>query len=160
MSTVSTTVSSTASALTIAPIPTSPTPKNPSIAPKHTQLDPKVSLVPFKKEKAFDKRKVESERVRTKYPDLIPVICERHSTNNNLPQSSRRKYLVPPDITMGQFKYVIRKRIQLLPDQALFVFVNETVMCPTMTTMAEAYREHMDEDGFLYMVYSGESTFG
>ena len=152
MSTVSTTVSSTASALTIQ--------KKPSIAPKHTQLDPKISLVPFKKEKPFDKRKIESERVRTKYPDLIPVICERHSTNNNLPQSSRRKYLVPPDITMGQFKYVIRKRIQLLPDQALFVFVNETVMCPTMTTMAEAYREHMDEDGFLYMVYSGESTFG
>lgn len=117
-------------------------------------------MVAFKQEKSFDKRKAESERIRAKYPDLIPVICERHIGNTTLPQSTRRKYLVPPDITMGQFLYVIRKRIELLPDQALYVFVKGTVMCPTMTSVSEAYRMHRDPDGFLYMVYSGESTFG
>lgn len=125
-----------------------------------TVKTPTVPTKQFKVEKTFDTRKAESERIRTKYPDLIPVICERHPGNTTLPESTRRKYLVPPDITMGQFKYVIRKRIELLPDQALFVFVDSKVMSPTMATLSEVYREHSDDDGFLYMVYSGESTFG
>ena len=28
------------------------------------------------------------------------------------------------------------------------------------STMAEVYDKHQDEDGFLYVVYSGENTFG
>jgi len=34
---------------------------------------------------------------------------------------NRKKYLVPADLTMGQFVYVIRKRIKLPADQAIFV---------------------------------------
>lgn len=125
-----------------------------------TLTAPGTTIVPFKKEKTLDQRKCECERVRSKYPDLIPVICERYHGSKMLPQSTRRKYLVPPDITVGQFQYVIRKRIQLAPDQALFVFVNDTVMCPTMSTLSEMFKMHKNEDGFLYMIYSGESTFG
>ena len=115
--------------------------------------------IPFKKEKTLEERKQEYKRICTKYPDLVPVICER-MVGSDLPVSQRRKYLVPRDITMGQFKYVIRKRIELLPDQALFVFVNNTVLAPTRDLLSEVHKEHADEDGFLYMVYSGESTFG
>jgi GABA(A) receptor-associated protein len=117
-------------------------------------------LKPFKSEKTFEQRKAECTRVREKYPDMIPVICERHTTSSTLPQSERRKYLVPLDITMGQFKYVIRKRIKMRPDEALFIFVDGSVLCPTMTSVGEMYKEHRDEDGFMYLVYSGESTFG
>ena len=117
-------------------------------------------LKSFKREKSFADRKAEYTRVRNKYPDMIPVICERHHTNTTLPQSERRKYLVPQDITMGQFKYVIRKRIKMRPDMAMFIFVDASILCPTNTTIGEMYKEHQDEDGFMYLVYSGESTFG
>lgn len=139
---------------------TTPSPDAVALKNKSALVDPKTAIVPFKKEKSLEVRKAECSRVRSKYPDMIPVICERHTGAKTLPQSTRRKYLVPPDITMGQFRYVIRKRIQMKPDEALFVFVNDTVMSPTMATLAEVYRQHRDEDGFLYMVYSGESTFG
>lgn len=115
--------------------------------------------ISFKKERTLSERKDEYKRICNKYPDLVPVICERMS-GSDLPESQRRKYLVPRDITMGQFKYVIRKRIELLPDQALFVFVNNTVLAPTQTLISDVHKEHADEDGFLYMIYSGESTFG
>ena len=115
--------------------------------------------IPFKKEKNLEERKQEYNRISNKYPDLIPVICERMN-GSTIPESQRRKYLVPSDITMGQFKYVIRKRINLLPDQALFVFINQSILAPTNTLVKDVHREHADEDGFLYMVYSGESTFG
>jgi GABA(A) receptor-associated protein len=118
-----------------------------------------TTCIPFKKEKNVEERKQEYNRISNKYPDLIPVICERMN-GSTIPESQRRKYLVPSDITMGQFKYVIRKRINLLPDQALFVFINQSVLAPTNSLVKDVHKEHADEDGFLYMVYSGESTFG
>lgn len=38
--------------------------------------------------------------------------------------TSTLRYLVPADLTVGQFVYVIRKRIKLPPEKAIFVFIN------------------------------------
>jgi GABA(A) receptor-associated protein len=69
------------------------------------------------------------------------------------------RYLVPADRTVGQFVYVIRKRIKLSPEKAIFVFVNN-VLPPTAALMSSIYEEHKEDDGFLYIAYSGENTFG
>jgi GABA(A) receptor-associated protein len=60
---------------------------------------------------------------------------------------------------VGQFVYVIRKRIKLSPEKAIFIFVNN-VLPPTAALMSSIYDEHKDDDGFLYIAYSGENTFG
>ena len=60
---------------------------------------------------------------------------------------------------MGQFVYVIRKRIELPPEKAIFIFVNNQ-MPPTASLMSTIYEEQKDKDGFLYISYSGENTFG
>lgn len=71
----------------------------------------------------------------------------------------KRKYLVPADLTVGQFVYVIRKRIRLPAEKAVFIFVND-ILPPTAALMSVIYKEHKDPDGFLYITYSGENTFG
>lgn len=55
--------------------------------------------------------------------------------------------------------YVIRKRIKLAPEKALFVFVNN-VLPPTSALMSTIYDEHKDADGFLYITFAGENSFG
>ena len=40
------------------------------------------------------------------------------------------RYLVPADLTVGQFVYVIRKRIKVSPEKAIFMFV-KNVLPPT-----------------------------
>lgn len=40
------------------------------------------------------------------------------------------RYLVPADLTVGQFVYVIRKRIKVSPEEAIFMFV-KNVLPPT-----------------------------
>lgn len=61
------------------------------------------------------------------------------------------------DLTVGQFVYVIRKRIKLAPEKAIFIFVDE-ILPPTAALMSTIYEEHKDEDGFLYVSYSGKSS--
>ena len=114
----------------------------------------------------------------------------------------QKKFLVPADLTIGQFMYVIRKvrprlrafepsgsverereresrhshrrsplslrpllcrvsqRIKLAPEQAIFLFVSGGTLPPSVATLQSVYDQHHDEDGFLYMTYSGENFFG
>lgn len=37
------------------------------------------------------------------------------------------RYLVPADLSVGQFVYVVRKRIKLEAEKAIFVFVKNTL---------------------------------
>ena len=112
----------------------------------------------FKNEHTVEQRKAEAERIRAKYPDRIPVICEK-TEKSNVQDIDKKKYLVPADLTCGQFVYVIRKRLKLPAEQAIFLFVNG-VIPPTAALMSTVHEEHKDIDGFLYVSYSGENTFG
>ncbi|SGZ56004.1 CIC11C00000002184 [Sungouiella intermedia] len=112
----------------------------------------------FKDENSFDKRKSESTRILQRFKDRLPVICEKVE-NSDIQEIDKRKYLVPGDLTVGQFVYVIRKRIKLPSEKAIFIFVND-ILPPTAALMSTIYEEHKDDDGFLYVLYSGENTFG
>jgi GABA(A) receptor-associated protein len=112
----------------------------------------------FKQEHPLEKRQAEAARIRDKYPDRIPVIVEK-AEKSDIPDIDKKKYLVPADLTVGQFVYVIRKRIKLSSEKAIFIFV-KNVLPPTAAMMSSIYEEHKDEDGFLYFTYSGENTFG
>merc|ERR1711939_817072 len=70
----------------------------------------------YKQDHPFDKRSAEAARIREKYPDRIPVICEK-DPRSDIPPVDKRKYLIPMDLTVGQFVYVIRKRISIPSDK-------------------------------------------
>ncbi|KAL6048776.1 ubiquitin-like protein atg8 [Balamuthia mandrillaris] len=113
---------------------------------------------PFKEEHPLDKRREVAERIRAKYPDRIPVIVEK-APKSDAPDIDKKKFLVPSDITVGKFVYEIRKHMKLSPEKAIFLFVNN-VLPPTAELMSNIYAKYKDEDGFLYITYSGENTFG
>jgi len=120
---------------------------------------PSVSMKwQYKEEHPFEKRRAEGEKIRRKYPDRVPVIVEK-SPKARIGDLDKKKYLVPSDLTVGQFYFLIRKRISLRPEDALFFFVNN-VIPPTSATMGSLYQEHHEEDFFLYIAYSDESVYG
>jgi GABA(A) receptor-associated protein len=112
----------------------------------------------YKNRVSFDKRKSECERIMCKYTDRIPIIVNR-TANCKLPMIDKEKFLVPSDMTLGQFVYVIRKRIKLEPNEALFILVNNTLQ-PSSAIIVDIYEKLKDKDGFLYIHYSSENTFG
>ena len=113
----------------------------------------------YKESNTLEKRITESSKIKLKYPTRIPIICEQ-SNNTKLPDIDKNKFLVPGDLTMGQFLYVIRKRIKLSPEEAMFAYVNNSILPTTSSPVSVIYDEFKDEDGFLYIIYSGENTFG
>ena len=110
----------------------------------------------FQKEYTFEKRSSEAIRVRERFPDRVLVIVE---TNNNLPPLDKNKYLVPNDFTVGQFITVLRKKIDISPDKAIYFFVNNTV--PSVTKlMSQLDQQFRSSDGYLYIKLEDENTFG
>ena len=112
----------------------------------------------FKTIHPFELRKSEAERIRSKYPDRIPVIVEKNP-KNQIADIDKHKFLIPSELTIGQLMFIIRKRINLNQEQAIFLFVNNRLPQAT-EQVSSIYDKEKDEDGFLYIHYSGENCFG
>jgi len=114
----------------------------------------------FKQEFTYEKRVEESYRVLTKFPDMLPIVCEKSSfTSKECPDIDKKKYLVPKDLTVGQFLYIVRKRLVLPPEKAIFLFVEKTIP-PSAAFIIDIYNIYKDKDGFLYIEYGFENVFG
>jgi len=112
----------------------------------------------FKESYTTDERLGESSKVMEKYPTRIPIIVEK-ADGCRLNDIKKKKYLAPRDMAMCQFVFTVRRKIDLEASEAIFLMVNGQLVQSSML-LSEIYGNHKDEDGFLYMVYTSENTFG
>merc|ERR1712107_858530 len=77
----------------------------------------------------FEQRQAEAGRILKKYPDRIPVICEK-AQNSTLPDIDKKKFLVPGTMLLGEFKYIVHKNLKqtsekgIAVDQTIYLFIN------------------------------------
>ncbi|KAA6399217.1 MAG: putative autophagy-related protein [Streblomastix strix] len=90
---------------------------------------------------------------QSKYPDRVPVICER-ADDSDIPEIDNKKFTVDPDMTIGGFQW-------LSPENGIFVFIDNAIP-PTASVMCIFYvlykMKHPTDDDFLFITYSGENT--
>jgi len=60
----------------------------------------------------------------------------------NLPELDKKKFLCPGDLSVGAFLYVIRKRLKLDSEHALFLYVKGNTLPPTSALLSQVYSEH------------------
>ena len=113
----------------------------------------------FKRSMPLEQRQGQSRNMLTKHPGKVPIIIERANGATEAEQIDRKKFLVPRGMSMGQMACIVRKRLHLPQEQALFLFVCGKIMPVTMT-VSDAHTCHADEDGFLYITFNMENTFG
>ena len=98
------------------------------------------------------------ERILARYPDRVPIFVDKKE-GSNVNEIERHKYLVPKDMTMGNFIFILRKNIDLKSNQGLFIFINNIVP-PVAELMGCLYEKHKGDDNFMHVIYSAENTFG
>jgi GABA(A) receptor-associated protein len=115
----------------------------------------------FKANTTLAARQEESSSYRRKFsPPRIPIILE-HANSPQRPhvQLGNTKYVVPPEVRIGEFMFNIRKKIKFPAEFAAFLMVDDCIALPSLT-MGEYYERARDDDGWLYIVWAEESTFG
>lgn len=98
-----------------------------------------------------------TDKLLLKYPDKCPCIVmydEKIFIKNN-----KIKYLVPKDITFGQFNYTIRSNVNIHYKQTLFIFVKDTLI-PSSQLFSDVYDKYKDNNGILFCTANLENTFG
>jgi len=101
----------------------------------------------------------QSNKILSLYPDRIPVIITK-DRNSTIPDIDKNNFLVPKEFKLGELHHIIRKRIKLKPEIAIFLIVNRNKIISINQLIKNVYDEYKNEDGFLYITYTGEKTFG
>jgi GABA(A) receptor-associated protein len=100
-----------------------------------------------------------SQLIIEKYPDRVPIIIQPSASDRDSYPIDKSKYITPRDLTLIQLQQIIRKRIKFPAEKALFMFINNRIY-PITSVIGPLYDEHKNKDGFLYVTYCQESTFG
>ena len=108
--------------------------------------------------KTEDYPETSSARILEKYSPRVPILIWSIDQKINI---KKRKFIVPKDITLGQFLFVVRKQvINVNSADGLFIFVSDqNVMLPCGELIGNIY-ENYKSNGFLKLTLTKENTFG
>jgi len=111
----------------------------------------------FKEKCTLAQRTEVSKKLREKYADRIPIIISKG--NKQTPEVTKHKFLAPDNITIGKFIMEVRNHLPLNANQAIFIVSGKKVL-KASATLSAIYEMDKDIDGFLYLTYMMENTFG
>jgi len=100
-----------------------------------------------------------SQLILEKYPDRVPLIIQPSKNDRDTYPIDKSKYITPRDLTLLQLQQIIRRRIRFPAEKALFMFINNKIY-PITSVIGTVYDTNKDSDGFLYITYCQENTFG
>jgi GABA(A) receptor-associated protein len=107
-----------------------------------------------------NERKLECNKIRTQCPDKIPIILEK-DPKCDIKTLEKTKFLVPLAFKTSQFILMIRQKFKIPETQAFYLLVDGKHSLTGEGLMAEIYDKFKDkEDGFVYISYSSELTWG
>ncbi|KAG4085831.1 autophagy 8 [Neocallimastix lanati (nom. inval.)] len=107
---------------------------------------------------SLEERKREASQIKKKYPYSILCVVEKDK-KANIKGFKCKKILVPFHFEILQLQWVIRHELKLKKQESILFFVNN-ILLSGFRDINSVYDQYRDEDGFLYIVYTNENTFG
>jgi len=107
----------------------------------------------------FDQRKKRANFILEKYKNSVPIIVT--ASKKTKFSIKRNQFIVSKDSRFLDFYRMIVPYIDNLdPDQTFFMFVNGNYIPSYSMYISEIYDHYKNDDGFLYVTYIEENTFG
>lgn len=129
-----------------------------------TSTQPQPVESSYKLKHTFTERQRCTLGCRKASPDLIPTIIEN---SGGVPALDKKKFLIIQNLTWFQLKTFIMMQLKkksqdtMLQASTLIMTVGKNGYLPTSSeVMKDLYETYKDEDGFLYIVYTMEVSFG
>lgn len=120
----------------------------------------KYCISSYKEKFSHDKRLEQSLSITSKFPDKLPLIVEKmKNVKSSIVDIPKNKFLIPNDLVVSQMMCIIRKYLELSPAESIYLFSNDVLLNST-DTLNSVYQKYKDADGFLYVFYTLENTFG
>lgn len=99
--------------------------------------------------------KKEVSLIKEKYPTYIPILIRSSKI-----KFTQYKYLVNEEVSISQFMIIIKKKIELKPYEAVYLFVNNTIPKGSIL-LKSLYNNNKDLDtDMLIITVCKENTFG
>lgn len=124
-------------------------------------------MIRFKEKHSLEQRRKQFEKVMTVAPreNRFPIIFEpSEGSRFDKTNFSYIKILCASHMTMGGLQVVLRKRLhKLQQSEAIYFLIGQDSksMCCTNEMIGDVYEQFKDpEDGFLYITFAPENTFG
>ena len=112
--------------------------------------------LPYRERLPLVLRATACERARRQHPAHVPTIL----VSKDAPPLDREKFLIPRTLTGAQLSYIVRRRMHMPSEKALFLLCGGRLV-PATATVRELEAVHRDpDDGFLYVTYALENAFG
>lgn len=122
----------------------------------------KKSVIDFTKLEFNDQEKYvikkEIELIKEKYPNYVPILVRAKDKKIKL---NKNKYLVGGEITIGQFMFIVRKKIpSLRPEEGIYLFIDNIIPLNS-SSLNSIYESKRDRDtDMLFVTICKENTFG
>ena len=107
----------------------------------------------------MDDELLKVHRMMAKHPDKVPVWIEK-AKGERIDDLEKHKYLIDRDMNMGQVVCIIRERIKIKPEQAIFIFLDGGILPPNTAMVGQIYKEYKSKYDMLWITYRSENTFG
>lgn len=114
----------------------------------------------LKESKPLQDRIKLSSDLRKKYPDTVPVIVQRSEKEIYLPEIDKKQFLVPISMTLGNFISIIAYRLETDANSSLWLYSSRIALTNRSESVSQIYNRYRDIDGFLYLKYKSEESFG
>jgi hypothetical protein len=116
----------------------------------------------YREKHSFQYIKNETDNIKLKHPNRVPILISVSQNDKSLFNLiTNHKYMIPKDMTFTEFIQIIRHRIHLDSNEALFAILSEQNIMPKMSSLVgELYEKYKSNDGYLVITLTKENTFG
>jgi len=122
-------------------------------------------------EQSIESRKRMSAKLKTQFPNHVPVFVRPLPTSKNAPMIRKKQFIIATDLAASLLLIKIRQHITLNAEQGLFFLLDvsktewneskkQLIMLDSVQTMGTIANQALKEDGFIYLYYDTENAFG